>query len=103
MSKDTERYINIPVEGMITKKVRGTAFVEPSLNDLCTRGMGVRLWGDLPSPKAAARQEVPCTRTSGVHANGYYQKYELKTSRRSRESGGVSARVLPDIRRYGRD
>jgi hypothetical protein len=54
--------------------------------------MGVNLWGDLPSPKATARQEVPCTRTYGVQANGYYQKYEPKASRRSRESGGVPVR-----------
>ena len=51
--------------------------------------MGVNLWGDLPSPKATARQEVPCTRTYGVHANEYYQKYEPKASERN---GGVSAR-----------
>jgi hypothetical protein len=57
--------------------------------------MGVDLWGDLPSPKATARQEVPCTRTYGIQANGYYQKYEPKASRRSRESGGVSARRGP--------
>ncbi len=39
---------------------------------------GRELMGDLPSPKATARQEVPCTRTYGVDANGYYQKYEPK-------------------------
>jgi hypothetical protein len=43
--------------------------------------MGVSLWGDLPSPKATARQEVPCTITCGVHVNEYYQKYEPKASR----------------------
>jgi hypothetical protein len=50
---------------------------------LYTPGMGVSLWGDLPSPKTTARQEVPCTRTYSVD-NGYYQKYEPKASRRSR-------------------
>ena len=47
------------------------------------------------SPKATARQEVPCTRTYGIDVNGYYQKYEPKASRRSRESGGVSPRRGP--------
>jgi len=46
--------------------------------DWCTPGMGVSLRGDLPSPKATARQEVPCTRTYGVHTDEYYQKYEPK-------------------------
>jgi hypothetical protein len=45
---------------------------------LCTPGMGVNLWGDLPWPKVMARQEVPCTRTYGIYVNGYYQKYEPK-------------------------
>jgi hypothetical protein len=47
--------------------------------------------GDLPSPKATARREVPCARFYGIDVNGYYQKYEPKASQRSRESGGVSA------------
>ena len=47
-------------------------------SSLCTPGTGVSLWGDLPSPKATARQKVPCTRTYGVHVNEYYQKYEPK-------------------------
>jgi hypothetical protein len=54
---------------------------------LCTPGMGMSLWGDLPSPKATARQEVPCTRTYGVHVHEYYQKYEPKA--RASPRGGV--------------
>src|SRR4030042_1073664 len=55
--------------------------------------MGVSLWGDLPSPKATARQEVPCTRTYGVDVNGYYQKYEPE----ARAGGG--RRLMSKIRK----
>ena len=55
--------------------------------------MGVSLWGVLPSPKATARQEVPCTRTYGIEANEYYQKYEPK----ARAGGG--RRLMSKIRK----
>jgi len=58
--------------------------------------MGVSLWGDLSACDAQAGS--PLYENQEVFIiDGYYQKYEPKASRRSRESGGVSARRGPKV------
>jgi hypothetical protein len=66
--------------------------------------MGVSLWGDLPSPKAAARQEVPCSRTYGVHANGILPKGQAEgKSKIPRIGGRVRKEGLKQVPPKSRD
>jgi len=53
----------------------------------------VSLWDDLPSPKATAKQEVPCTRTYGINVKKYYQKYEPKASGGDERISGLESQM----------